>query len=376
MRTWIEFNIHDRATMRVAHDAPTAALMAEMFEPFLAHGLDHYDLTITGEREPVADVAHAGGAYDYTTTSLYIRGTKVQIALDDQGFRLHGTRELLVTALPLLDRILVRRGVATIHAATVDYRGHGLCLPAWGATGKTSTVAKLLRLDGMSFMGDDWAFLSTEGDLLGYAKPMFIKAHHRPIYPHLFHNKRKPLVPSVLTGPLETVSTAVHPLITQYPRLASFSRKWTPEHMKVSPRQAFPHATFSTRADLAATVFMERHDGARPLLQEQDTSWMISRLIGNFHAEIGSHSQEVMTALAATGLVPLEQVFSEKAAVLQRALAGKPAFLLQVPKAYPPDRASDVMVEHLQKVLGVCNTPLQAASRRGRGVLHTPSGVA
>jgi hypothetical protein len=72
----------------------------------------------------------------------------------------------------------------------------------------------------------------------------------------------------------------------------------------------------------------------------------------------------------------LEQLFSEKAAVLQRALAGKPAFLLQVPKVYPPDRASDVMVEHLQKVLGILHTPPQATSRRRRDELHMPSGVA
>ena len=60
-----------------------------------------------------------------------------------------------------------------IHAATMAYRGHAIVLPAAGGTGKTSTAAKLMRREGWSFMGDDWAFLAEDATLLGYAKPMY-----------------------------------------------------------------------------------------------------------------------------------------------------------------------------------------------------------
>ena len=119
----------------------------------------------------------------------------------------------------------------------------------------------------------------------------------------------------------------------------------------VTPQTAFPHATVSTAAPLAISVFVERHEGAEPVMLERDRSWMVSRLVGNFHAEIAPHSQAVITALGATGLVPIERYFAEKAAVLERALAGKPSFLLQVPQAYSPDQASDVIVAHLQEAL-------------------------
>lgn len=350
MSKWIEFNIHNSAFIRVAKDAPTAPLLKDMFEPFLTEGLDHHDLTISGDLQPIDSAAHADTDFQYTATSLYINATKVQILLNEKGFTLNGRRELLVSALPLIDRILVTRGVAMVHAAAVDYRGQGICLPAWGGTGKTSMIAKLLKLEAVSFMGDDWAFLSKDGRLLGYAKPMFIKPHHRPIYPHLFHTRRKPLVPSMLSRRLATIATLVHPLMTQYPRLAHFLRRWSPEYIEVTPRQAFPDAAFSTSAPLAATVFVERYDGSRPVLQEMEKPWMVSRLIGNFHSEIKSHSQEVVTALGACALVPIEQTFREKAAVLERALDGKPVFLLQVPRLLSADHASDTMVENLQKV--------------------------
>ncbi|HEX5497938.1 MAG TPA: hypothetical protein VFX03_01885, partial [Thermomicrobiales bacterium] len=148
MDHWLEFNIHNRATMRVARNAPTALLLRDMFAPFLAEGLGHYDLTITGDLEPLREPAHGETEYDYTETAVQLNATSVQILLEEGGFRLNGARELLVSALPLIDRILVTRGVAMIHAATVDYRGYGVCMPAWGGTGKTSTIAKLLKIDG------------------------------------------------------------------------------------------------------------------------------------------------------------------------------------------------------------------------------------
>jgi hypothetical protein len=362
MTDWIEFDFHGRATMRVDRQAPTASLMEEMFAPFLASGVGRADLTITEAMEPMAEAGYGEEIYRYSEDMVYLNGTNVQIVRDGDGFRLHGSRELLVSALPLIDRILVTRGTAWIHAATVDYRGHGVCLPAWGGVGKTSTIAKLLRIEGVAFMGDDWAFLDRGGELLGYAKPMSIKPHHRPIYPHLFKGVHKPLVPKRLSKRIGDLTTLVHPLVTQYPALARLSRRYSPEHMMVTPRQAFPHASFSTRAPLAITIFVERYGGSRTVLEERDRGWMVSRMIGNFHAEIKHHSQDVITALGATGIVPIEQAFIEKAAVIDQALAGKPTFLLQVPKALSADEASDVIVEQLQRALALAGVREQGVA--------------
>lgn len=349
---WLEFNFHGYATMRVAREAPTTALLADMFAPFLTSEVaEHHDLTVTGRIVPISGVSYGETEYEYTDQALFLNETQVQILRDEDGWHLNGTRELLVSAVPLIDRILTTRGVAMIHAATVAYRGLGICMPAWGGTGKTSTIAKLLRRDGFSFMGDDWAFLADDGRLLGYAKPMFIKPHHRPIYPHLFNKRRKPLVPVRFSRRLGRLTTLVHPFVTKYPRFARVTRKFSPEHMMVTPRQAFPTATITTEVPLALTVFVERFAGDRAILRETSTGWMVSRMIGNFHAEITRHSQAVITALGASGLVPIERTFGDKAAVLQAALADKPAYLLQVPQAFSPDEASDVIVAQLQELL-------------------------
>ena len=90
-----------------------------------------------------------------TTTSkgIHLETPEVQILADEDGFRLHGKSELLVMALPLIDRLMVTRRAAMVHALTVEYKGHGLLMPAWGGTGKTSTMAKLMKSDGFRLHG-------------------------------------------------------------------------------------------------------------------------------------------------------------------------------------------------------------------------------
>jgi hypothetical protein len=236
---------------------------------------------------------------------------------------------------------------------TVDYRGNGILMPAWGGSGKTSTMSKLMKTPGYSFMGDDWTFLSDTGSLLGYAKPMFFKPYHKSLYPHLFRKAHKPLIPAALSTPIHRFTTIIHPYITRFPRLAAAARKWSPEHMMVHPAQAFPEAHISTEAPLAAALFVERFEGGtdQPQFFEKDSAWMTSRLIGNFFSELTRYSRLVMTTLGASGLIPIEQLFRRKEEILKLGLADKPAFYLRIPRAFGPDQASDIIVQKIEDVV-------------------------
>ncbi len=349
--SWSEFDLHGVCAMRVAQDAPTATFLEEMFAPFRTSGLTFFDLTVTGPLPPLQDAAYAEDAYRFSAEGLDLHRQGTQVRVDGDGFAVGGSGELLTTVLPLIDRIAVQRKAAMVHAATIDYRGVGLCLPAWGGVGKTSTVAKLLKRPGVRFMGDDWAFLTSEGDLLGYAKPMFVKPHHRPIYPHLFEGARKPLAPSRLTGPLARFATAVHPLITRHPRLATATRHWSPEHRMVTPQQAFPGQELSSRAPLGLVMFVERSTGSQVTRTKQPRDYLVGRMVANFHVEMSRQSRELVEALGATGLVPLESGFGDKAAVLEAAIGSLPTHLLHVPRSLSADEASDAIVAEVEDLL-------------------------
>ena len=345
------FDIHGRVTIRVDAQAPAVKQLQSMLACFASDTERPADIIVDNRPEPMPDAGLVEHELAYTENSVRFQDDRVQVVRDAEQWRIHGPGELLTSVVPVLDAAMIARGAAMIHAATMAYRGHAIALPAAGGTGKTSTAAKLMRREGWSFMGDDWAFLAEDATLLGYAKPMFIKPHHRAIYPHLFEGARKPLVPSSLSNTVGRLTTVVHPYVIRYPRLADFSRRWSPEHRMVTPAAAFPGREVTTTAPLAAAIYVERFEGSKSRIVERTSDWMVDRMIGNFHIEMAGFSQQVVTGLAATSVVPWREHFAAKGLVLSKALDGRPCHLLQVPSAYSADQASDDIVRYLDELL-------------------------
>jgi hypothetical protein len=349
--TYLNFDVHGRVGLRVVADSAPAAQLRTMFACFATDAAVSDDIVVDAVPERLSEAAALEDELAYTEDAVSFLRKRVQIVREAGRYRIHGPGELLTTVLPVLDRAMVDHGAAMIHAATVGYRGHAIALPAAGGTGKTSTVAKLMRRDGFSFMGDDWAFLTEDGALLGYEKPMFIKPHHRPIYPHLFTGVRRPLVPVALSRPVGRFTTLVHPFIVRYPKLADLSRRCSPEHRMVRATDALPGVEVTREAPLLLSVYVERFDGHSSRLVERGLGWMVDRMLGNFHIEMPGFSQEIVAALGATSVVPLRQHVEEKATVLTKALDSRPCYLLQVPSGYSPDQASDDVVRFLDDLL-------------------------
>ena len=82
-------------------------------------------------------------------------------------------------------------------------------------------------------------------------------------------------------------------------------------------------------------------------MEDRDRAWMVARIIGNWHWETPRHSRDVLAALGASGVVPLDQIFARKAAVVEQSLANSSTMLFKVPEAMSTDQASDAIVERL-----------------------------
>jgi hypothetical protein len=347
----LNFDIHGRLGIRVDPQAPTAAQLRTMLSCFRTPHEVAPDILLANRPEPMPDAALLEHELAYTDSAVRFVADRVQIIREEDRYRIHGPGELLTSLVPVLDRAMVTRGAAMFHAATMAFEGHGIALPAAGGTGKTSTAAKLMRRDGWSFMGDDWAFLADDGTVLGYEKPMFIRPHHKAIYPHLFEGARKPLVPPRLSHTVGALTTVAHPYVIRYPRLADLARRWSPEHRMVDARRAFPGRRPTRTAPLAAAIYVERFEGARARLLERSTTWMVDRMMGNFHIEMAGFSQHVVTGMAATSVIPWSAHVDDKGDLLTKALDGRPCHVLQVPSVYSADEASDVIVGFLEKLV-------------------------
>lgn len=348
---WFNFDFHGLVGVRVQAEAPAAMQLCTMMKAFAVDHPVAADVEVSAKHELMLDAGQVEDELRYSKHAVHFRRPDVQVVTDEDRFRVHGTGELLTTVLPLLDVAAVRKGAGMIHAATVGYNGHAVALPAAGGTGKTSTIAKLMKKPGFSFMGDDWGFLHRDGRLLNYEKPMFIKPHHRPIYPHLFSGSRKPLVPVKLSKPVGRFTSVVHPHIVKYPKLADMSRRWSPEHRIVAAQQALPGVQVTTEAPLLTSIYVERFEGARTRLAERDADWMVQRLLGNFNIEMPTFSREVLAGLGATSLMSLDSYYHGKTEVLASALDNVPCYVLQVPSVYNPDIASDDIVGVLDDLL-------------------------
>lgn len=345
------FDIHSIVGIDVDPGTPGEPQLRDMLAPFAGQSLAAKRISVGGTITPGSGHSHAEDAYRFTADSLYIPADRVQVRETPVGYRVEGAGELLTSIIPLLDRLCVGEETAMIHAAVVDFRGAGVLLPAWGGVGKTSTVAKLAAMRDVRFMADDWAFMGAGGMLMGYAKPMFIKPHHRAIYPELFQGARKPLAPGWLTNPVARLATAVHPVIVRYPKTAAFTRRWSPEHRMVQPEEVFGTSRISSAAPAQLSIFLERYDGAEARLEARSPEWMTSRIVGNFHSELPMVSRRLVEALGATGLVPLEDHFAQKAAVVRRALEDVPCWLLRLPADWSADQASDFVANLVRSKL-------------------------
>ena len=348
---WLHFDIHGRLGVRVDRSSPAAPQLRAMLACFASERPVAPDVVVSRDFEEVDPTAELEDELRYTAGSVEMVHEQVQVTRAGSTYAVHGEGELLTALVPVLDRAMVDRGAAMFHAATVGYHGYGVALPAAGGTGKTSTVAKLMRRPGFSFMGDDWAFLSDDGQLLGYEKPMFIKPHHRPIYPHLFEGVRKPMVPVALSRPLGRLTTVVHPAIIRYPRFADVVRRWSPEHRMVTATRALPGVPVSTVAPLLVCVYVERFSGTEIRLETVSDDWMVDRMLGNFHVEMAGFSQRLVTAMAAASMLTWRQLVDDKADVLRKSLDGIPCHLLQVPGRWSADKASDAVVRALDELL-------------------------
>jgi Glycosyl transferase family 2 len=354
---WLCLDVHGRVGIRVRADAPGASQLADMFSPFRADRLEHFQLSVKGRPEPLEGMVAADGEHRYRQDAIELPD-RVQVIAEGGGFQIAGSGELLAPVLALLDALMVRRQAAMVHAAAAARNGRGVCLAAAGGAGKTSATIGLVRGHGFAFMGDDWTFIGDDGSLLGYAKPLFVRPHHRVLFPELFAERRKPMAPARLVRPLGRVATAAHPIISRHPAVARVARSWWPEHMIVAPEVALPGVPVARTAELAAAVFLEQAATGAITLELRDPGWMASRLVGDYAAALPRAARDLQSLLGANGLLAIDELMADKARILRRALAGRPCFLLRVPEAM---RAQNAAAEIAARVADLIEEPRSAA---------------
>lgn len=336
------FDVHGLVGIDVDSGTPGGSELHQVLAPFRGGSRAPLRLRFSGILTPIPEQSHADG-HRFTEGSLYLPAHQVQIVANRHGYVIQGRGELLSALIPLLDSLCIRANVAMIHAAAVEYRGSGVLLPASGAV-EPRIVARLAAQPGVQFMSDDWAFLDADGMLLGCAKPMPSALPGGTRHPAAFFSLLpQPAAPEWLARSAARLAASAQPVLERYP--GAFARRWAQERQMVAPEQLFGPGRISSAALTRLAIFLERFDGRDARLESRSAEWMTSRVVGNFHAGLPAVSRRLIEALGATGIVPLEDHFGQKAAVARRALSGVPCFQLRMPASWPAERTSKYIAE-------------------------------
>ena len=358
--SWRHYDVHGLLGVRVRNSTPSAEQLDNVLAPFATRDSVPADLVVTGDRELLHEATDVDGVLRFTDDTVELVRDRVQVQRTESGFKVCGPGQLLDAVTAVLDVQAVERGAAMFRGVTVAFQGAGVAMPATRGSWRSTTIAKLMKHPGYSFMGDDWAFVKNDSEQLGFAKPMSIEPGHQRMYPHLYEEAGKSLIPAGLSAPVRRMTTAAHPYIVRQPRLANLARRWSPDRSLVSAGTALPDTLITDRAALELSIFVERYDGARTTVTQCHADSMVDRMMGNYQFEMPRASRDVVNAMDAALIVSAHRNASRKTAILRQALELSPCYVVRVPSALTDDDASDDLIYQVEELIRRHDLGLQA----------------
>ena len=349
-KRWVNFDIHGLVKMRICKDHPGAYSVCKSFEPFQVEEIDKADLTLTDGNGMSGQYSFGTTAYKFLPGSTYLNKYDIKISFEREEIILSASRDLTPYVMPIVQWILLCKGATFIHGASVSVEGKGVLMPAWGGTGKTSAVMELLKINGSAFMSDDISIIHKENKVFSFPKPFFIYPYHKNIFPHLFKNKPKFIVPPFMSNMMAGIRQAVRPLLSSFPKVERFCRKFTPEHMQVAAKDALPDANFADSANISLILFLERYNGSSNTVDELSVEDAKRKVVGNLFFELGDNARELMMACGATGFIGLEDWFGRMEDVVVNLLKKHQLYRLRMIEM-TPEETGKVIASHVCELL-------------------------
>ena len=186
----VEYDLHGIVGIRLlgANAGDVAAVTAQLGP--IQSALDREpDIVIRFvERLPVPNPRYVGREEAAFTDDdfLVLRSRKarvrVQIPVEQIGGRCEIVCESGLPAVPLLIAIVnvtaLAKGVVPLHAAAFTHRGSGVLVTGWAKAGKTESLLGFMS-HGAEYIGDEWVYVSADGGRLsGIPEPVRIWDWH------------------------------------------------------------------------------------------------------------------------------------------------------------------------------------------------------
>jgi len=177
------FNIHDLVKLKVESNitSKVTTVLAQLRE-FQTVPLDNDSIDIyiyDYLRCPnFKNVTILGEHYYYSNNYLRIPKEKFCFNFIDKPFTVY-CDHFIIPLNFIIELVLLVKGYSFIHSAAVEYRGRNYLFPAFGGTGKTTTVSAIVHSGGKLY-GDDMNIIN-DREILNYPSDFSVYPYHLDI---------------------------------------------------------------------------------------------------------------------------------------------------------------------------------------------------
>lgn len=356
-----DFDIHGVVGIRVVDAAPAdiAAVARQLGVPE-GRLADEPDIVIrfadrVGPPRGVSYVGVGDAAYG-ADAFLVLKGkqktvTRAQIPLDDAGGRSEIVCEHGARAVPLLVALVnltaLAKGVLPLHASAFLYRGAGVVVTGWTKSGKTEALLAFMTR-GAHYVGDEWVYVDATGDrVFGLPEPIRLWDWHLRQLPDY-----RALLPASDRRRLRIVGAAdaLAGLGGRRARLARMRPLVQRQlHADVDPAALFGAGRIAGEAPFDRLFFVVTHDADEITVRRGDPAEVARRMVFSLlheRLDLAEAYLKFRFAFPERRNPLLEAAEARQRELLERALVGKPTYVVQHP--YPFDLAElfDAMSAH------------------------------
>ncbi|MBA3233914.1 MAG: hypothetical protein H0T17_08215 [Propionibacteriales bacterium] len=216
---------------------------------------------------------------------------KARLPFEDVGHNPEIVCERAMPAVPHLLTIInltaLSKGVLPLHASAFTVGGTGILVTGWAKGGKTESLLGCMTHDGQ-YIGDEWIYLTPDGQMLGVPEPIRLWAWHLEQLPDLLKSRpareRRGLSAWKLISSLaKTSSNARLPG-------AGLWRKASPildrqAYLQIPPEELFGPGAVALQGRLDVVVLVVSHESAETIAEAVGRSEVSGRMAASLADE-------------------------------------------------------------------------------------------
>lgn len=189
--------------------------------------------------------------------------------------------------LAIINLTALAKGVLPLHASAFTLDGTGVLVTGWAKAGKTESLLACMQ-EGADYVGDEWVYLTVEGDMLGLPEPIRLWSWHLHQLPRLLRARprRDRLRLAAWHRAADAAGRAAR---TRVPG-SGLVRKGAPTiarqaYLQIPPEQLFGRDAVTLRGSLDAVVLVMNHESAQIVVESVPGAEVASRMAASLSDE-------------------------------------------------------------------------------------------